>query len=100
MTGTHPRARPGTPPATTFTFKTGNSSTPSAWPTFATAPIITVRRGAGDNGSDRLELKWPDKSITNTWLQVVLKADAASGLSSPYVFYFGNQIAETGNKVG
>ena len=43
---------------------------------------------------------WPDGAIVNTWLEVTLKADAATGLSVPDVFYFGNQIGETGNDPG
>jgi hypothetical protein len=40
---------------------------------------------------------WDDGAIANTWLQVTVKATAATGLAAPDVFYFGNSIGETGN---
>ncbi len=79
-----------------FSFKIGNDNNPSAW-AIAPNPTISVRRGAGTGGSDRVELIWADNAIQDTWLQVTVKADGLTGLSSPHVFYYGNQIGETGN---
>ncbi len=87
----------GMPAASDFTFKIGNDNNPSGWSTSVPAPVVSVRRGAGTGGSDRVELVWADNAIQNTWLQVTVLADAATGLASPDVFYFGNQIGETGN---
>ena len=58
---------------------------------------ISVRSGAGVGGSDRVTLIWADGAIQNTWLQVVVKAGGAIGLSAADTFYFGNAIGETGD---
>jgi hypothetical protein len=79
-----------------FTFRMGNDNAPGGWAA-APAPTITVRKGMGTGGSDRVELVWADHQIQNAWLQVTLKADAATGLGTPDVFYFGNAIGESGN---
>jgi ELWxxDGT repeat protein len=57
---------------------------------------ISVRRGAGANGSDRVTLAWA-QGVRNGWLRVMVKATAATGLSSPDVFSFGNLVGETGD---
>src|SRR5205085_479041 len=88
---------PGNPTASDFTFKIGNTNSPSTWSTVSIQPTVSVLRGAGLGGSDRVEFTWPDNAIKNTWLQVTVKADAATGLSAPDIFYFGNQIGDTGN---
>ena len=78
-------------------FRMGNDNNPSAWAA-APAPLsITVRPGAGQNGSDRVTITWPDGAITNEWLQVTVNATAITGLAQPDVFYFGNAVGETGN---
>src|SRR5260370_6117532 len=76
----------GTPTASDFTFKIGNDNNPAAW-ALAPIPTISVRRGAGTGGSDRIELIWPDNAIQNTWLQVTMLTDAAPTLAAPDVFY-------------
>src|SRR5207253_7824998 len=83
--------------AADFAFKVGNNNDPSSWSAAVPAPVVTVRRGAGIGGSDRVELIWSDNAIKNTWLQITVLADAATSLASRDVFYFGNQIGETGN---
>jgi hypothetical protein len=87
----------GTPATTDFTFKVGNDDTPSGWAVAPDPTTILVRRGMGTGGSDRVELIWADNAIQNTWLQVTVKANEATGLSTPDISYFGNAIAETGN---
>ena len=82
--------------ASDFSFSTGNSDAASAFQPLGVNPEISVRPGAGVNGSDRVSLIFPDASVTKTWLQVTVKANAATGLSSDDVFYFGNVIGETG----
>jgi aryl-phospho-beta-D-glucosidase BglC (GH1 family) len=82
--------------ASDFTLKTGTSANPTTWLS-APAPSITVRPGAGVNGSDRVELVWPDQAILNQWLQVTVNATANTGLAAPDVFYFGNLPGDTGN---
>jgi hypothetical protein len=83
--------------AADFAFKVGNTNTPSSW-TAAPAPqSITIREGAGVNGSDRVTIIWADNVIQKKWLQVTMLANATTGLSSDDVFYFGNAIGECGN---
>jgi len=84
-----------TPSAADFRFKTGNTSNPATWTTLLTAPSVTVRRGAGVSGSDRLELVWADGTIRNTWLQVTLLANPNTGLPADDVFYFGSSVGDT-----
>ena len=83
--------------ASDFSFSTGNSSFASGYQPLGIDPEITVRAGAGVNGSDRVSLIFPDGSVTLTWLKVTVKANAATGLSSDDVFYVGNVIGETGS---
>jgi hypothetical protein len=76
---------------------------------FAPAPkpyAVTVRRGAGANGSDRVTLYWSDNlptvdgvapAVLNGWLEVRVLANAVTGLAAPDVFVFGNLVGETGN---
>ncbi|HZL37785.1 MAG TPA: hypothetical protein VFC78_20880 [Tepidisphaeraceae bacterium] len=90
-------------PATTlsaaadFSFKVGNSSAAGGWVAAPAPSAITVLPGIGADGSDRVEITWPDGSIKKEWLQVTVKADGSTGLAAPDVFYFGNAPGETGN---
>ena len=88
---------PGTPTAADFTFKVGNDNNPSGWAAAPAPTGITVRSGAGIDGSDRVTIIWADNAIAKQWLQVTAKATPATGLASPDVFYFGNAVGETGN---
>jgi hypothetical protein len=85
----------GSPTAADFTFNVGND--PAAWITASSPSTISVSRGMGTGGSDRIQLIWPDNAIKNIWLQITVKATAATGLVAPDVFCFGNAIGETGN---
>ena len=88
---------PGVPGAGDFTFRVGNDNNPGGWAP-APAPLsVTVRSGAGSGGSDRVTIIWADNAIQKQWLQVTVLATAATGLSSPDVFYFGNAVGESGN---
>ena len=60
---------------------------------------ITVRRGAGIGGSDRVTLTWHDNAIQNQWLRVTLKANNLTGLAAPTAFSFGHLAGDTGNGV-
>ena len=78
---------------------------------FGPAPqpyAVTVRRGAGVNGSDRVTLYWSDNlptvdgvapAVLNGWLEVTVLANAVTGLAAPDVFRFGNLVGETGYPV-
>ncbi len=86
--------------ASDFTFMVGNSNDPSTWSAAPAPATVLVRRGAGDGGSDRVELVWADGAIQKQWLQVTMLADAATGLSVPDTFYFGNAVGEAGDSAG
>ncbi len=88
---------PGTPTSSDFEFKIGNNNTPGGWAVAPAPTTITVRPNAGASGSHRLTLIWTNGTIKKTWLQVTVKATAATGLAAPDVFYFGNAIAESGD---
>ena len=83
--------------AADFTFKVGNTNNTSTWANAPAPSAVVVRPGAGAGGSDRVEITWADGAIQKKWLQITLKADAVTQLSSPDVFYFGNAVGETGN---
>jgi uncharacterized repeat protein (TIGR02543 family) len=85
---------PSTPTVDDFIFKTGNDNTPSGWSAM-TAPTITTR--TIDGAITRITLTWADNAIKKTWLQVTVKDTAATGLSAPFVFYFGNAPGDCGN---
>jgi hypothetical protein len=64
------------------------------WAPAAALPTILDRPGAGANGADRIEIVFPDGSISNQWLRVTVLATANTGLASPDVFYFGNLVGD------
>jgi hypothetical protein len=79
-----------------FAFRVGDGGAAN-WVASAAVPTITVRPGAGVNGSDRVTLTFADGAIKNTWLQVTVLGGPRTGLLAPDVFYFGNLIGETGD---
>ena len=88
---------PGTPSLADFEFRVGNSSHPDGWSRAPVPASVSVRRGAGVGGSDRVTLIWQDGAILNQWLQVTVQATQNTGLAAADVFYFGNAAAETGD---
>jgi N-acetylneuraminic acid mutarotase len=90
-----------TPTAADFVFRTGNDSNAAAWPVVPAPPAsVTVRRGAGVNGSDRVTMVWTDGLIQKTWLRVTILPTANTALAAEDVFSFGNWPGETGNRAG
>jgi hypothetical protein len=83
--------------AADFVFKAGITGDPAMWPDAPPPTSVTVRRGAGTGGSDRVTLTWPDGAIKNRWLRVQVLANSRTALASPDVFYFGNLVGECGN---
>jgi hypothetical protein len=65
----------------------------------AAVPSVSIVDGGGANGSDRVNITFPDNTLQNTWLQVTVLANADTGLATNDVFYFGNVIGDvnTGN---
>ncbi len=49
-----------------FQLHVGNSNDPTIWAEGAAKPGVTVRRGAGSGGSDRITLIWPDNLIESS----------------------------------
>jgi hypothetical protein len=80
-----------------FRFRVGNTNASSTWATASAPASVSVRRGAGLNGADRVTIVWPDAVIYNQWLEVTLRSNATTGLPRDEVFYFGNAIGETGD---
>jgi len=88
---------PDRPAPEDFDLQTGNSADLADWQPGPAPSTVSVRSGAGVNGSDRITLIWPDQTFTQTWLRVEVAANARTGLAEPAVFYFGNMIGETGD---
>ena len=91
------RDLPSVPTAGDFVFRVGNTSDPGTWVEAPQPAEISLRRGAGRDGSDRITLIWPHSEIRNEWLQVTVRETPRTGLASDDVFYFGNAIGETGD---
>jgi formylglycine-generating enzyme len=96
----------GTPTLNDFLFRQGNDNKPYGdnrnnpnddWPWAPDPTAISVRRGGGQNGADRVTLIWEDGTIRNCWLQVTVLATNATGLAEDEVFYVGNAVGESGN---
>ncbi|HUT13235.1 MAG TPA: hypothetical protein VMY42_22290 [Thermoguttaceae bacterium] len=79
-----------------FEFRIGNTQDSSSWIDAPDPTVVSVREGAGTDGSDRVTLTWADHAIRNQWLQVTALA-AGLGLAEDDVFYFGNVVGEAGN---
>ena len=75
-------------------FATGDGMT---WSSSPQPRSVSVRRGAGAGGSDRVTIVLADNAVRNAWLRVTVLANSRTGLAVPDVFYFGNLVAETGS---
>jgi subtilisin family serine protease len=69
----------------------------ASWQPAPTPRAVSVRRGAGVDGSDRVTLTFADGAIKNTWLRVTVLANEHTGLAAPDASYFGNAVGETGD---
>jgi hypothetical protein len=96
---------PGPITAADFIFRVGNNNTPSTWGAAPAPSSISVRAGAGTSGSDRVVLTWANGAIAKKWLEVVVLANANTGLpqlpgypaGQGDVFFFGNAMADSGS---
>jgi hypothetical protein len=88
---------PEIPTASDFVFKVGNNGVPSGWLAGPAPASVTVRSGAGVGGSDRVTLTWASGAVRNVWLEVMVRANAQTGLGAEDIFFFGNAVGETGN---
>lgn len=89
---------PGLPSAADFDFAVGNDAVGATWAAVSAPPSMLVRADPPAPGVTRVEFTWPDNTIVNQWLRVTVKADAATGLGAPDVFYFGNLIGSSGEQ--
>ena len=87
-------AAPGLIDASDFVLTKGNDDTPSDWTPVSASIDVSVREGAGVDGSDRITLILPDGEVVGAWLRVEMLANLDTGLSEPDVFYFGNAPAD------
>jgi GH43 family beta-xylosidase len=81
-------------PPSGFTVRVGSGGDPATWAAGPSPSAVTIRRGEGVNGSDRITLIWPDGAIRNRWLQVTVPSPS-TGLAAPDRFSFGNLVGET-----
>jgi len=91
---------PGTLTLSDFVFKVGNNNAPSTWAVAPAPNAISTRTGAGEGGSDRVEITWNNNAIQNTWLEVTVKANANTGLTADQVFFWGSAPADSGTGDG
>jgi hypothetical protein len=78
-----------------FSLRAGTSADVNPWTPAPAPSSVTVRRGAGTDGSDRVTLTWPDGAVRNTWLQVTMLPTARTGLAAASVSYFGSLVGNT-----
>jgi hypothetical protein len=71
----------GTITAADFTFRMGNNNSPGTWASAPAPTGFSVRAGAGTGGSDRVEITWANGAIKKQWLEVIVKANANTGLA-------------------
>lgn len=83
-----------------FSLRVSDASLIPVWSSAPTGATLSIRRGAGANGSDRISIAWPDNLISGRWLEINLLANGKTGLASADVFYFGNAPGESGNSAG
>ena len=90
LAGSHPNIT-----AADFTFRVGTSNNPGSWALAPAPQAVVVLPAQGLGGADRVAINWADGAIKNTYLQVVVAANANTGLASPDEFYFGNRVGDT-----
>ncbi len=78
------------------TFVTTTYNQLSTWSAGPTPAAVSVRIGAGQGGSDRLEITFGTGVVKNEWLEVNVHSGGNTGLSANDVFYFGSVIGDSG----
>ena len=66
---------------------------PNTWLAAPTPTLIDVTPGNATTAA-RVRLEWADEAIMNTWLQIIVKANANTGLINREVFYIGHAYGE------
>lgn len=90
----------GGPPASLsaedLLFRKGVGKPGSAWQN-APAPVAIARLPQTvETSYTRYAITWANRAMTNTWLQVTVKANEHTNLANPEIFYFGNLVGDTG----
>lgn len=67
--------------------------TPSSWALAPPPTAIDVAPGNATTAA-RVRIEWPDNAIQNTWLQIIVNANANTGLLQRQVFYIGHALGE------
>ncbi len=71
---------------------------PSSWPSAPPTSAIVVQPGGSATIPSRVQLEWAAISgapaIQNRWLQIIVKANANTGLTKPQIFYVGHAMAD------
>jgi subtilisin-like proprotein convertase family protein/subtilisin family serine protease len=67
--------------------------TPASWSAAPSPQSISVIPGTSTTPA-RIVLNWPNNAIQNTWLQIMVKSNANTGLAEREVFYVGHAMAE------
>jgi hypothetical protein len=80
-----------------FDFRVGRSASPNAFEDGPAPTAVTLIAGPTAEAGAKYAVTFANGAIRNQWLEVAVKANSRTGLSSPDVFYFGNLVGETGN---
>ncbi|MFW6146594.1 MAG: CAP domain-containing protein [Planctomycetota bacterium] len=68
-------------------FQVATGDDPSTWAPAPAPTAVDVRTGDGADGSDRVTIIFDDGAIADAWLEVTVRATAATGLAGDDVFY-------------
>ncbi len=66
---------------------------PSTWANAPAPSAIVVTAGSGSTPA-LVRLEWPNNAIQNTWLQIIVRANANTGLATSPAFYLGSAIGD------
>ncbi len=66
---------------------------PSTWG-FAPAPTAIAVSAGTSTTAARIRLEWADNAIKNTWLQIIVLANANTGLVNREVYYLGHALGD------
>lgn len=66
---------------------------PSIWPSAPNPSVVNVTPGTATTPAV-VRLEWADNAIQNVWLQVIVRANANTGLVNRQVYYIGHALGE------
>jgi large repetitive protein len=66
---------------------------PSTWASAPTPNLIDVTPGTSTTPA-RVRLEWANNAIQNTWLQIIVLANANTGLANREVYYLGHSLGD------